>query len=210
MKHAVIFAHPRQQSFTGSAVKAYAQATERLGHRVIRRDLYRIPFDPCLQAVEMPGPDQQPALDVMTERAMLQDADVFALFYPLWLNAPPAMMKGYLERVFGFGFAYGGAGGSAHPLLTGRKLIVFSSSGAPANWVRETGALEALRTLFDSHLAELCGLTVLDHVHFGNIVPGATREFVQGRMEDVRKTVIRHFGEHHESHEDQADIGQDA
>ncbi len=210
MKHAVIFAHPRERSFTGSAALAYAQAAERLGHKVFRRDLYRIAFDPCLKATEIPGGDHLPAADVMAERIMLQDADVFAFFYPLWLNTPPAMMKGYLERVFGFGFAYGGGGKSANPLLSGRKLIVFSSSGAPLEWVRQTGAFDALHTLFDSYFAELCGLTLLDHIHFGNVTPGISQEFVQGRMEDVRQAVIKYFGAPHEAYENHAGVGQDA
>jgi NAD(P)H dehydrogenase (quinone) len=194
MKHAVIFAHPRERSFTVSVAKTYAQAAERLGHTVTCRDLYRIPFDPCLKAAEIPGENLQPAVDVMEERRMLQDADVYALVYPLWLNAPPAMMKGYLERVFGFGFAYGGGEKSANPLLTGRKLIVFSASGAPLDWVKKTGAFDALHALFDEYFAKLCGLTLLEHIHFGNVIPGASQEFIQARMADVRQAVNKHFG----------------
>jgi NAD(P)H dehydrogenase (quinone) len=210
MKHALIFAHPNEHSFTGSIVKAYAQAAEGLDHKVIRRDLYRLSFDPCLKTDEMPGENFRPAADVMLERLMLGEVDIFALFYPLWLNAPPAMMKGYLERVFGFGFAYGGIGGSTSPLLTGRKLIVFTSSGASLDWVKRTGAYDALHTLFDSYFAELCGLRLLDHIHFGNVVPGATAEFVQAKMESVREAVTKHFGADHESHENTPGLGQDA
>ena len=115
----------------------------------------------------MPRRDFQAAPDVAEERAILKDADVFALVYPLWLNAPPAMIKGYLERVFGFGFAYGAGGSSAVPLLQDRKLISFSSSGAPLEWVQQTGALGAVHTLYDRDFADLCGLEALEHVHFG-------------------------------------------
>jgi NAD(P)H dehydrogenase (quinone) len=194
MKHAVIFSHPRQDSFTASVAAAYARAAEGLGHSVIRRDLYGMGFNPCLQTGEMPGENFHPAGDVMAERALLRDADVFALVYPLWLNAPPAMMKGYLERVFGLGFAYGGSGNSAEPLLSGRKLIAFSSSGAPASWVRDTGAMDAIHTLFDEYFARICGLTPLDHIHVGGLVPGATGDFVQARLAEVSKSVTRHFG----------------
>jgi NAD(P)H dehydrogenase (quinone) len=125
---------------------------------------------------------------------LLKDADAFALVYPLWLNAPPDILKGYLERVFGFGFAYGGGGNSANPLLTGRKLIAFSSSGAPFQWVKETGAFGAVHSLFDEYFAQVCGLRSVDHVHFGGVVPTATRDFVQGRLADVAKSVNDHFG----------------
>lgn len=195
MKHAIIFAHPNAQSFTGAVAAAYQKAAEQLGHGAISRDLYRMGFDPLLKPSELPAGDKcLPAPDVAAERALLCDCDVFALVYPLWLNAPPAMMKGYLERVFGFGFAYGGSGHSSNPLLSGRRLISFSSSGAPLAWVRQTGAFDAIYKLFDGYFAELCGLTALGHVHFGGVVPGTSEDFVRARLEDVKKTVIKHFG----------------
>jgi NAD(P)H dehydrogenase (quinone) len=194
VKHAVIFAHPKPESFTGSVASAYAKAASALGHEVTIRDLYRMNFQPCLQCDELPFTEGfRPRPDVVEERAVLRDVDVFVLCYPLWLDAPPAMMKGYLERVFGFGFAYG-RDGHSEPLLSGRKLITFSSSGAPIHWVEQTGALGAIKTLFDRYFAEACGLTALDHVHFGGIVPGIRPDAVETRLVEVQDTVKKHFG----------------
>lgn len=195
MKHALILAHPKPESFTATVARRYAAACEQLGHSIVLRDLYRIGFDPRLQAEEMPwAPAFQASSDVLAERALIGDCDAFAFFYPLWLNTPPAMLKGYLERVFGFGFAYGGGGHSYTPLLTGRKLISFSSSGAPSGWLKQTGALEALCVLFDDYFASLCGMTSLDHVHVGGLVPGASTAFIEARLDEVEKTVRQHFG----------------
>ena len=195
MKHALIVCHPNANSFTATMAEAYASACTSYSQEIAVRDLYAMKFDPRLKAAELPFSDKaRPEADVMFERDLLKSCDVFSLFYPLWLNAPPAMMKGYLDRVFGFGFAYGGGGHSYNPLLKGRKLISFSSSGAPLTWVMQTGALIAVRTLFDDYLASLCGMTALDHVHFGGVTPGASEAFVEARKEDVRKTVNRHFG----------------
>jgi len=193
MKHAIIFAHPNEQSFIASVARTYMQEARNAGHEVVVRDLYRVGFDPLLKMEELPRAGLNPMPDVAVEREMLGKAYIFVLVYPLWLNTPPAMMKGYLERVFGFGFAYGGDGDSASPLLKGRKLLVFSSSGAPMEWVTRTGAMDAIHTLFDDYFATLCGMNVLDHVHFGHIVPGATADFVQGRLADVKRTFQRHF-----------------
>ena len=206
MKHALIIAHPRLESFTVATAAAYAQACEELGHQAVRRDLYRIGFDPCLKAQEMPGDDHfQAAPDVLAERALLADCDVFALFYPLWLNTPPAIVKGYLERVFGFGFAYGAGGRSYNPLLTGRKFISFSSSGSPVGWLKQIGALDALCVVFDDYFAKLCGMTSLDHVHVGGITPGANPFFVDARLKEVRNAVSQHFGkDEHVARENQA------
>ena len=193
MKHVVIFAHPNQKSFTGSVAAAYAKAAHGLGHNVTIRDLYRMAFQPCLQSGELPFASHfQPGADVVEERRLLADADVFALCYPFWLNTPPAMLKGYLERVFGFGFAYG-KNGRSEPLLNRRKLITFSSSGAPFQWVQETGTFDAEKALFDRYFAELCGMTFVEHVHFGSITPGARNDYIEVRLSEVEVTVKKHF-----------------
>ncbi len=194
MKHAVIFAHPKAQSFTASVAQAYAREAKALGHEVVMRDLYGMNFSPVLQADELPfDPHFAPGSDVIAERALLADAKVFALVYPFWLNAPPAMLKGYLDRVFGFGFAYGKEGRSA-PLLQGRSLITFSSSGAPDYWVKESGAMEAIGKLFDRYFAELCGMQFLEHVHFGGIVPMIRQDAIESRLAQVQAAVEKHFG----------------
>lgn len=194
MRHAVVVAHPRAESLTGAIAAAYAEAVRGLGDEIELRDLYRMGFDPRLQASELPGP-AAPVFhqDVLAERQLLAECDVYALFYPLWFNGPPAMIKGYIDRVFSTGFGYEPALHGTDPLLSGRRLISFTTSGAPEHWVRDTGAMSALTAIFDSHLAAICGLTVLDHVHLGGIVPGITLEAVQQILGDVRSAVSRVF-----------------
>lgn len=195
MKHAVIFAHPSAQSFTASVAAAYTEAAESLGHAVVQRDLYRMGFDPCLKESErVTAGACQPGDDVLAERALIGSCDIFALIYPLWLNAPPAILKGYLDRVFGFGFAFGANGHSYEPLLRGRQLISFTSSGAPAIWLQQTGSWNALQALFDTYFATLCGMTTVGHVHAGGVTPGASVSFVHARLHDVRAAVRQHFG----------------
>ncbi|MET0273138.1 MAG: NAD(P)H-dependent oxidoreductase, partial [Phenylobacterium sp.] len=171
MKHALIIAHPNAESLTRAVAKTYADSVRALGHEVVVRDLYRIGFDPCLKADEIAAAAGFVThADVKAERTQLADADVFALFYPLWFNAPPAILKGHVDRVFGPGFGYEPDAHGALPLLEGRRLISFTTSGAPDHWVRETGALQALITLLDKHLSAMCGLQMVDHVHTGGIV----------------------------------------
>lgn len=121
------------------------------GHTAVQRELYRLGFDPVLKPEELPW-SEAPAIqpDVAAERTLLRDADVHVLVHPFRLNAPPAIMKGYLERVFGFGFGYGAGGHSDNPFHTGCQLLSFTSSGAPLAWLQKTGAFDAVRTLFDT------------------------------------------------------------
>jgi NAD(P)H dehydrogenase (quinone) len=195
MKHALIVAHPNPDSFNLAMAHAYEAAAKALGHAVVMRDLYRTGFDPRLGLAELPGPKGfAPGADVVAERALIADADVFAFVYPLWFYAPPAMLKGYIDRVFGMGFGYGrGEGGNA-PLLSGRMMISLSSSGAPEAWMRQTGDWDAMRKLFDTHVAGVCGLSVVDHLHFGGIVPGITAEAVGDCAAEVEAAVKQRFG----------------
>lgn len=197
MKHAVILAHPARKSLNAAIARAYADAVKHLGHEVIVRDLYAMRFDPCLKAAEIPGP-KAPVFraDVLQERERLADVDVFVLVYPLWFNAPPAILKGYVDRVFGMGFGFAPGFGGTEPRLKGRKLISFTTSGAPDFWMRDTGALSALMRLFDAHLGGACGLTVVDHAHFGGMVSGITDEAFAEVIAKVRTTATAHFRAH--------------
>lgn len=194
-KHAIIVAHPNSESFNLSVARHYKESVEALGAQTVLRDLYRLDFDPALKQGEIPRPvGFAPGADIGAERALIADANVFAFVYPLWFNAPPAMLVGYVQRVFGMGFGYGPqkAGQNAR-LLLGRSMISFSSSGAPAEWLRTEGGWSALRNLFDDHVAEVCGMTVLDHRHYGRILSTTPATRIEAHFADVRATVERCF-----------------
>ena len=195
MKHVVIVAHPNPESFNLEVARTYCKAARERGHEPLVRDLYRMNFDPRLRAGEIPGVEGfTPAPDIVIEREMVRDAEVFAFVYPLWFYAPPAMIKGYIERVFSMGFGFGGIqGGGNTPKLRGRKMITFSSSGSPLEWVKQEGAWVAIRRLFDQHVSEVCGLTVVDHVHFGGVTIGMRTDVVTQYLATVRQTVSQHF-----------------
>jgi NAD(P)H dehydrogenase (quinone) len=194
IQHAVIVAHPNPKSLTLELAQAYTHAAHALGQGCVVRDLYRIGFDPCLKAEELPGPSgYRCAPDAQRERDLIGDAKAFAFVYPFWFNAPPAILKGYVDRVFSMGFGYEPGAGGNEPLLGGRQLISISTSGAPDHWVQSTGALDTLSHGFDHHLAAVCGLTVADHLHFGGAVPGITADSVEEMQTTVRDLVTRIF-----------------
>lgn len=194
MKHAVILAHPDPKSFNASVAGAYVSSVLALGHQVVLRDLYALDFDPRLGRRELPWKrGYAPRKDVRTERAALADADVFVFVYPLWFNTPPAILKGYVDRVFGMGFGFQASSGVSDPMLVDKKLLSFTTSGAPETWLRDTGALAALTQLFDKHLSAMCGLRVLDHVHIGAVTPLMSKEGVEASLKAVDETVGRYF-----------------
>ncbi|MET3667609.1 NAD(P)H-dependent oxidoreductase [Caulobacter sp. 1776] len=187
MKHAVILAHPKPTSFCATIARTCVEHLRAADQEVVLRDLYALDFDPRLKAEEMPTQSgATPASDVAAERALLKDVKSLIFVYPFWFNAPPAILKGYVDRVLSMGFGYASIGGRMEPLLDGVTLMSFSTSGAPEHWVNSTGALKALMTVFDLHLCGVCGLRLLDHKHFGDVVSNMTEEWAQDMLHQVR------------------------
>jgi len=189
MLQAVIVAHPNPDSFTLSVARTYADAARAAGGEAVIRDLYAMNFDPCLKRDEIPtAADYRIWPDVAAERAILEEVGLYVLVYPFWVNAPPAILKGYIDRVLGFGFGFSPEGEGEGPGRSHKRLLSLTSSGAPRHWVVDTGALNAVRNLFDTHLAKVCGLTVVDHIHFGAITPNMTAAAVERHLDLVRNT----------------------
>lgn len=195
MKHAVIIGHPRDRSFTKLMARTYIDAVHARGHETVVRDLYAMDFDPRLRADELPGrKDAAPLPEVLIERTFLKDADVFAFFYPIWFGSPPAMIKGYIERIFGVGFGYESIkSGGTRPLLGGRKMISFTSTGSENTWMVASGSWEAVRKIFNHRLETACGLESIEHVNFGGVDADMNAERITEAVDLVRETVDEMF-----------------
>ena len=107
MRHLVIAAHPGAKSFNHAVVETYAAALVERKHRVECRDLYAANFNPVMSARDLAAIGRgKTAKDIRQEQAAIRRADVVTLISPLWWSGFPAMLKGYLDRVFCAGFAY--------------------------------------------------------------------------------------------------------
>jgi NAD(P)H dehydrogenase (quinone) len=191
MKCAVILAHPKSTSFGAAIARCCVDTLTAQGHTVVLRDLYAMDFDPRLKAEELPSDRGfRAAPDVVRERDLLGEVDLFVFVYPFWFNAPPAILKGYVDRVFCMRFGYAADVGGTEPLLVGRRLLSFSTSGAPDHWVNSTGALKALMEVFDLHVAAVCGLEIAGHMHFGGIHSLLAEEAAADMLDEVRANVI--------------------
>lgn len=191
-KHAVIACHPEAESFTMSVARAYCDAVKARGQAAILRDLYRIDFDPILKASErLPASPFVPSPDVGEELAQIAGSSVFVFVYPLWFGTPPAMLKGYVERVLGAGFSREMMAGPLerphHPLLGGRRLLSFSSSGASQDWLEDQRAWVSLQTIFDGYLARAFWMDTPEHVHFGGVVGGLGADAVADHLRTVEQ-----------------------
>jgi NAD(P)H dehydrogenase (quinone) len=196
MKHAIIVGHPDPASFTRAMADRYATCLSARGHKTFVRDLYQLDFDPRLKLSEMPSrPDWTPAPDVEAERQLLKDANTFAFIYPLWFNSPPAIIKGYIDRVFGAGFGYTQLrAGGRDPLLANRHLIHITASGSSSAWLDEQGAAGSSRTLFQDTFARVCGMRIRPHIHFDGIVPGIAPRWLAENLKTLETRLVQYFG----------------
>jgi NAD(P)H dehydrogenase (quinone) len=195
MKHIVVVAHPSAGSFTMALAGAYARELENLGHRQKTYDLYRMAFNPVMAARELlPVTAEHPAEpDVMSAQNDLRGADALTLIYPLWWMSMPAMMKGYVDRVFARGFAYESSEGKVRGLLGGKKAVLITLSGAPLAPLIESGRWNAVQVLQDVHILRATGFELLEHLHLDEIapnLPAALAERCLARVRDCARTLF--------------------
>lgn len=163
----------------------YAREVRKHGQEVIERDLYRMRFNPVLKADERRG---EPADDVAREWTVLGKPDVFVLVYPIWFGTPPAMLKGYIDRVFGAGRTRGQGGeGGARELLEGKRLVSLTSSGSLRAWLDERGVLGSLRTVYDRYFAEVFGFAETHRYHFDGVTGEVPEREIRMHLHDVEK-----------------------
>ncbi|HBK4766829.1 TPA: NAD(P)H-dependent oxidoreductase [Serratia liquefaciens] len=119
----IVYAHPEPQSLNGSLKDFSVQRLEAAGHAVQVSDLYAMQWKATLDANDStaqsgdrfnPSLDSQQAFaqglqskDIELEQEKLLWADTVILQFPLWWFSMPAILKGWVERVYAYGFAYG-------------------------------------------------------------------------------------------------------
>lgn len=186
-RHIVVRCHPEQQSFNAAMASAYCAEVRQQGHEVFVRDLYAMGFDPVLKSVERAGPDRRTMPDVRDELDIIGGADVFVLVYPIWFGGPPAMLKGYLERVLGTGTRPDQFRQRAAPgVLAGKRMVSFSSSAADEHWLATEGQFDALITGFDRYIEHGFAMAPSEHIHFGEIVDGIDSATIDAHLAAVR------------------------
>jgi len=185
--HIVVLCHPDDGSFNASIAKTYCAAVRELGHRALVRDLYAMGFEPVLKGAERPGANFRQFRDVTDELDIIGDAAVFVLVYPIWFGTPPAMLKGYVERVLGSGVVPKAVEErSVRGALAGKRMVSFTTSASSEIWLDEQGQVNGLRSCFDHYIEHAFGMLPSKHIHFGHIVEGLDARFARQLLTDVR------------------------
>ncbi|VEB95966.1 Glutathione-regulated potassium-efflux system ancillary protein kefF [Cedecea lapagei] len=107
----LVWAHPRADSLTARVVDAIRQELKQSAVPFTEVDLYRSGFDPRLQQADEPdwgNPGKSYSDEVMKLAEEVNEKDVLLFVFPTWWASVPAILKGYIDRVFNYGIAYGG------------------------------------------------------------------------------------------------------
>jgi NAD(P)H dehydrogenase (quinone) len=100
----IIFAHPNQQSYNSSILHKSIEGLSKRGHEIQIDDLYTQRFDPVMTEGEL---SQKRTPDsILQEQAKVTWADILLFIFPVWWWSPPAILKGWLERVLCLNFAF--------------------------------------------------------------------------------------------------------
>ena len=196
MRHLVIVAHPAEDSLTMRVARIYGAELERLKHSQRTYDLYRMAFNPVLDKAELPssGPAHSACADFVSAQEDVSRADVLPIIYPLWWLSMPAILKGYIDRVFARGFAYESDNGVVRGLLTGKKAVLITLSGAPLPLLLSSGNWNAVQVLQDTHILRAVGFELLEHLHFDSVVSQTPNEMGAAHLQSTKRCAQAHFG----------------
>ncbi len=167
MKHLIIYAHPSTQSLNGHLKHSVNEYLTQNGHEVEVRDLYQLNFNPLLSLEDIAGQRKgQVTDDIKKEQDYINWADCIIMIHPIWWTGLPAILKGYIERVFSYGFAYRYEQGLQQGLLKGKQAIIINTQGKSLAEYQDLGIDSALRLTSDQGIFHYCGLEVKQHFFF--------------------------------------------
>jgi len=190
MKILVIIGHQKRGSFCHAIAAAAVDQLRRTAHEVIYHDLYDEGFDPILPHEEIPKeatPD--PAIRQQCEEVAA--ADGYLVVHPNWWGQPPAILKGWIDRVLRQGVAFEFGPEGVIGLLGGKSALVITTSNTPREAELELFG-DPLENLWKACVFNLCGVEDFYRRNFESIIL-STRQQREDWLEEVRQIVKERF-----------------
>jgi putative NADPH-quinone reductase len=195
MKVSLVLGHPAPGSFNHAICAAAMAALESAGHECRFHDLYAEKFDPVMTAAELPKDAELPA-EIERHCQEVGEADGLIIVHPNYWSAPPAILRGWVDRVLRAGRAYNfvpdGTGG-ARPvgLLKARVGLVFTTANTPHEKEVELFG-DPLHTHWLKVVFGLCGISRTEKWDFSPIIT-STAEERREWLREVELAVARYF-----------------
>lgn len=155
----IVVAHPNISSFNHGIVSKCRDILIKNGHRTLVHDLYKDGFDPVLRYSELIGEIIDPVVSSYCEAVKISDGII--VVHPNWWGQPPAILKGWIDRVLRSQVAYklekGNEGGKPTPLLKAKTAIIFNTSDTDKE--REHILFgDPLQTVWKNCILQYCGV----------------------------------------------------
>lgn len=190
MKVLVILGHQHQGSFCHAIAQTVVEQLRRDGHETIFHDLYAEQFDPILPHDEVPKTAAL-APEIQAHCREVQSADGYVVVHPNWWGQPPAMLKGWIDRVFRQGVVYQFGPNGVEQLLAGRRALVITTSNTPRDdELRLYG--DPLENLWANCIFGLCGVRKFLRRNFESIIM-STPEQRQAWLDETARLVAQQF-----------------
>ncbi len=187
----VILGHQRAGSFCHAIATTAIEELKAAGHEVVFHDLYQEGFDPILPHEEIPRTAQVHPV-VRQHCDELIKADGYVVVHPNWWAQPPAILKGWIDRVLRQGVAYEfGPSGEVIGHLKGKRAVVFTTSNTPRD-VELRWFGDPLENLWKTCIFGFCGVEDFVRRNFEPIIT-STLEQRRAWLEDVRAIIRERF-----------------
>ena len=179
MKILVLLAHPQPGSFNHALAERAVSTLAACGHEVVFHDLQAEGFDPVLPPAEI-ATDAAIDPEIARHCEELAVAEGIVVVHPDWWGQPPAVLKGWIDRVVRPGVAYRfleGDGGEGVPegLLKAKTAVVLNTSNTEAS--RELAAFgDPLEGLWARCVFGLCGVEDVRRRNFGVVITSSDEE----------------------------------
>jgi len=143
----IILDHPNPHSFTAAVARAFMGGAESVGHTTELADLNAEGFDPrwSMEDIEADDTGRVPP-DVLAEQERIARADAVAFVFPLFWWGMPAMIKGWVDRVWSWGWAYDQLDDPEKSLQRPRTGVLLVPAGARSDEMEEAGYTDAIQT----------------------------------------------------------------
>ena len=191
MQISVILAHPDSKSFNHAIARTAVEAIKTNGHAVFFHDLYQEKFDPLLRTKEILNDAKLPA-EIKKHCEEIAAADGIVIGHPNWWGQPPAILKGWVDRVIrpdvAYEFMEGDSGeGVPKGLLKAKAALVYNTSNTQTQREKDVFG-DPLETIWKNCIFSLCGVTNF-HRRMFNVIVTSTDKQRKNWLDSVRQDV---------------------
>ena len=190
MKVSVILGHQNPGSYNHAIADCILRTLAEMGHETFYHDLYAEKFDPVMPHEEIDDESLLPE-SVKQHINELKLAAGIVIVHPNWWGTPPAILKGWVDRVLRSGFAYQFGPNGLEQFFTGKTVQIFSTSNTPRE-VEINVYGDPLEVFWKKVVFGLCGNKSFERRNFESIIMSTHEERVAW-LNEVRKTIRRRF-----------------